>query len=88
MDCLHHDSIDHISILVTGRGRVIKGIVIVSSLEKKLMAGNFVVTSLLNAALRMYNYTVILKKFRQLNLVNHFIHLLFYSQKRFAFKTE
>jgi len=58
MDCVNHDSVDHISIHITGRGRMIIGIVIVSSLQTKLMAGNFVVTSLLNAMLRMYCVTI------------------------------
>lgn len=57
MDCVGHDSIDQISILITGRGRMITGIVIVS-LQKKLMTGNFDVTSLLNAVLRMYCVTM------------------------------
>jgi len=58
MDCVGLESIDHISILITGRGRMIIRIVIVSSLQKKLMAGNFIVTSLLNAVLRMYCVTM------------------------------
>jgi hypothetical protein len=58
MNCVDHDSIDRISILITGRGRMIIGIVIVSSLQKKLMTGNFVVTSLLNAVLRIYCVTI------------------------------
>lgn len=52
---------------------MITRIVIVSSLQKKLMAGN---------------YVIILKKFRQLNLVNHFVHLVFCSRKSFGFKIE
>jgi len=40
------------------------------------------------SSVRQLNYTVVLKKFRQLNLVKHFVHLVFYSQKKFGFKTE
>jgi hypothetical protein len=58
MDCVEHDSIDHISSIITGRGRMIIRIAIVSFLQKNLMAGNFVVPSLLNAVLRMYCVTI------------------------------